>query len=149
MGKRSLCVRDFNWKARKLPTFRQFLRGCEGSYQTKCHLKTSTEVRRCRFFTQSWGQGFHLGVNCGESKGVEPGIFLFAPIYLCWDMFALLINFLALVWWQYRQCTSHKLTKSRLYVLLPNRFSGCKRKAIEWEGMSGNKGLAKTTAMYD
>ena len=52
MGIRSLCVNDFNWKARKLPTFRQFLRGCEGSYQTKCHLKTSTEVRRLILYSQ-------------------------------------------------------------------------------------------------
>ena len=93
------------------------------------------------------GSSFHLGVNCGESKGVEPGIFcllLYTSVEIC---LLFLLIFLAHVWWQFRQCTSHKLTKSRQYALLPNRFSGCKRKAIELEGMSGNKGLAKTTAM--
>ena len=52
-----------------------FKEDVRGLIKTKPHLKTSIEVRGSLFFTQSWGQGFHLGVNCGEPKGVEPGIF--------------------------------------------------------------------------
>ena len=62
-------------KARKLPTLRHFQRECEGSYQTKFHLKTSTEVRRYWLATQSWGEGFYLWVNCDKPKGVELDIF--------------------------------------------------------------------------
>ena len=64
-GKRVLCVKDFNWKSQKV------------------HLKTSTEVRRYWFSTQSWGQGFYLRVNCGEPKGRWIRYFLFATLSYC------------------------------------------------------------------
>ena len=41
----------------------------------KCHLKHPQRSEDVDSLLRVGGQGFHLGVNCGEPKGVERGIF--------------------------------------------------------------------------